>query len=96
MIQVSIHLCQSIYIYISDFPNQDSDIDQHDNIVFDDDLDCPISMSELKNAVLVQNNNKSCGTYLNTPLKVLPLCYLNYLTGSLRLVNIQVPGVLES
>ena len=47
---------------MSDFPNQDSDIDQHDNIVFDDDLDCPISMSELKNALLVQNNNKSCGT----------------------------------
>ena len=47
---------------MSDFPNQDSDIDQHNTTVFDDDLDCPISMSQLKNSVSVQNNNKSCGT----------------------------------
>ena len=34
-------------------------------------------------------------SYSNTPLEVLPLNYLNYLTGSSRLVNIQVPGGLR-
>ena len=61
-------------LYMSDFPNQDSDIDQHDNIVFDDDLDCPISMSELKKTVSEQNNNKSCGTD-GLPAQLFKYCF---------------------